>query len=65
MTRRFIKRKYRPGFEALEHKQLPSAVLPTLGPQSLVQAAAPVPAQAQQETILPCGTGRGIVIITG
>jgi len=64
MTRSFIKRKYRPGFEALEHKQLLSAAIPTFGTEANVHAPAQVSVQAQHETIRPDGTGKGIVIIT-
>jgi hypothetical protein len=64
MTRHFIKRVYRPGFEALEHKQLLSAVDPTFGAMALVHATTPAPAQGEHLNVRPCGTGKGLIIIT-
>ncbi len=64
MTRRSMKRKYHPGFETLERKQLLSASMPTCGAVALVQTTAPASIQPAQEHIRPCGTGKGIIIIT-
>jgi hypothetical protein len=58
------KRKYRPGLETLERKQLLSAGLPTYGHPTLAQATVSVSSHSEQATICPCGTGKGIVIIT-
>jgi hypothetical protein len=64
MTRDSRKRQYRPGFEGLEHKQLLSAVVPAHGAVAHVQLTAPALIQPAQEHIRPCGTGKGIIIIT-
>jgi len=64
MPRNSITRKYRPCFEALESKQLLSAGLLTHGAQALVHVTAPVSSQAEHQAARPCGTGKGIVIIT-
>ena len=64
MTRRSMKRKYHPGFESLERKQLLSAAVPTYGAVAPAQATAAVSIQPAQEHIRPCGTGKGIIIIT-
>jgi hypothetical protein len=64
MPRSRVTRKYRPGLEALEPKRLLSAGPPACGFKPLVQATAPVSSQAPCQTILACGTGKGIRIIT-
>ena len=64
MPRHTIERKYRPGLEALERKQLLSSGPVTYDPPPFDQAAPPVSSQAEQETVDPCGTGTGIRIIT-
>jgi hypothetical protein len=64
MTRHSMKRKYRPGFESLECKQLLSAAVATYGAVALVKTSAPAWIQRAQEHIRPCGTGKGIIIIT-
>jgi len=63
IPRSSIQRKYRPGFEALERKQLLSAGLPTYGAAVVVQATAPASPQAQVH-VSPCGTGKSIIIVT-
>ncbi len=64
MLRTSIDRKYRPCFDNLESKQLLSTGVLTHGAQALVQAEAPVSAQAEVQHASPDGTGKGIVIIT-
>ena len=64
MPRNSLKRKYRPCLESLECKQLLSAGLLTHAGQAIVSAPTPVSSQVQNQGILPCGTGRGIIIIT-
>jgi hypothetical protein len=64
MPRHSINRTYRPSFDNLEYKQLLSAGVLTHGTQALVQATAPVSAQAEVQHASPDGTGKGIVIIT-
>jgi hypothetical protein len=59
-----MKRKYRPGFESLEQKQLLSAVVPFHGVVAPAQATATVSIRLAHEHIRPCGTGKGIIIIT-
>jgi hypothetical protein len=66
MTRQSMKRKYRPVVESLERKELLSAAVPTHGAVVLVEATTVASASIQpaQEHIRPCGTGKGIIIIT-
>ena len=64
MPCRSVTRKSRPRLEVLETKQLLSAAPPTGGPQILLQAPAPLSAQAQCGPLQPCGTGTSIRIIT-
>jgi hypothetical protein len=64
LPRRTIERKYRPGLEALERKQLLSSGPPTYSPPPFDQAAPPASSQAEQEITDACGTGTGIRIIT-
>ena len=58
------KRKYRPAFEALERKQLLSAGLPTLGAAIVVQAEPQPSSQVHQANLIPCGTGKSIIVVT-
>jgi hypothetical protein len=62
--RRSIKRKYRPGFEALERKQLLSAGPPTGGLEVVQQGTAPVPSHVVNQQPPWMGTGKGIRIVT-
>ncbi len=64
MSRNSEKRKYRPGFEALERKQLLSAAIPAGVLAPVVQPTAPVVSHPGPGVIRVCGTGKGIVIIT-
>ena len=64
MPRRSTTRKYRPGLESLEPKQLQSGGLMTHGAESLVPVTRPMSPQAEQQSIDPCGTGKGIRIGT-
>ena len=66
ISRQSAKRKYRPGFEGLERKLYLSAGLQAgvAGPPALVQATALTPPGPGPAGILPCGPGKGIVIIT-
>ncbi len=64
IPRNSTQRKYRPGFEALECKQLLSAGLPSYGAAVLVQATPPASSQVQQVQVSPDGTGKSIRIIT-
>ncbi len=57
-------RKFRPCFESLEHKQLLSTGLLTLGTQPLVSVTVPVSSQVVHVGVEPCGTGTGSIIIT-
>jgi hypothetical protein len=64
MPRNSINRKYRPGFENLESKQLLSAGLLAHGVQPVMQTSTPVSSQAEHQGMSPDGTGTGLVIIT-
>ncbi len=64
IPRSSTQRKYRPGFEALERKQLLSVGLPTYGAAVVVQATAPGSSPAGLAHIIPCGTGKSIRIVT-
>jgi hypothetical protein len=64
MPRNSSSRNYRPCFENFESKQLLSAGVLSHGAQVLVQASAPVSAQAEVQVASPDGTGKGIVITT-
>jgi hypothetical protein len=64
MPRRSMTRKYRPRLEALETRQLLSAGPPTRGPMAVVPATAPASPHAGLVRFHPCGTGKGIIIIT-
>ncbi len=64
ISRNYPKRKYRPAFEAIEHKQLLSAGIATVLAVSPPRAAAVVSPRPPQLDIQPCGTGKGIIIIT-
>ena len=64
MTRHSKKRKYHPGFESLERSSSCRPPCRPTGRSALVQATAPVSIQPAQEHIRPCGTGKGIIIIT-
>ena len=63
-SRNFTKRKYRPGFESLERKQLMSAGIPSCAVVPVPPVVALVPTHLQNGIIRPCGTGKGIRIIT-
>jgi hypothetical protein len=58
------KRKYRPSLECLERKQLLSAGLPSYGSPMFVQTTVSQSSHTERPAICPCGTGKGIVIIT-
>jgi hypothetical protein len=58
------KRKYRPGLETLESKQLLSGGLTTYGSQVLVPPTPQAPSHVGNPPICPCGIGKGIRIIT-
>jgi hypothetical protein len=58
------KRKYRPGLEGLEVKQSLSAGLSIGGAEAFVQATPLAASGAEVARILPCGTGKSIIIIT-
>ena len=62
--RNSIKRTFRPGFEALERKQLLSAGQLASAVQALAPAAAPVSSHVQPSGVILDGTGKGIFIIT-
>ena len=64
LPRRPVQRKYRPGLEALERKQLLSAAPPIRGPEALMRADVPAPSRAEVGFIHLNGTGKGTVIIT-
>jgi hypothetical protein len=64
IPRRSTQRKYRPGLEPLESKQLLSGGLSTYGPPGLVQPPASLAPQVKQPLVCPCGIGTGIRIIT-
>jgi hypothetical protein len=64
MPRKSTTRKYRPRLESLEPKQLLSAGPTIDGSETLVRVSSPMSSQAEHETICPCGTGKGIRIIT-
>ena len=64
LPRRPVQRKYRPGLEALEPKQLLSAGPRIHRPEALVWADVPAPSRAELGFIHPDGTGKGTVIIT-
>jgi hypothetical protein len=64
IPRNSTKRKFRPGFDSLESKQLQSAGLLSHGVQALVQTAAPAASHMQRPVVTPDGTGKGIYIIT-
>jgi hypothetical protein len=64
MTRHSTKRKYAPQFEALERKQLLSAGSAAGGVVSPPRMVAAQTHQLPQRDIRPCGTGKGIIIIT-
>jgi hypothetical protein len=64
LPRHTIERKYRPGLEALERKQLLSSGPRTYNPPPFDQAAPRVSSFAEHETADACGTGTGIRIIT-
>jgi hypothetical protein len=64
MTRSTSKRKCSPQFEALERKQLLSAGFATSGVVSPPPMVAVQSQSLPQWHIRPCGTGKGIIIIT-
>jgi hypothetical protein len=64
ISRYSLKRKYRPAVEALECKQLLSTVSVTGGAISPPRVAPLVAPKPTQLDIRPCGTGKGIIIIT-
>jgi hypothetical protein len=64
IPRRSIKRKYRPSIESLERKQLLSAGTPTLGSVAFATPTTSESSHAEFVTICPCGTGKGIRIVT-
>ena len=64
MPRNPIRRKYRPGLEALERKQLLSAGPRIHRPEALGWANVPAPSRAEIGFIHPDGTGTSIRIIT-
>jgi hypothetical protein len=64
ITRHSDHRKYRPGFETMERIQLQSGGIATIGITPPPPAAVQVAAVPQDVHPVPCGTGRGIVIVT-
>jgi hypothetical protein len=64
IPRRSTQRKYRPGLEPLESKQLLSGGPTTYGSQVLVPPTSPVSSQVEHPPFCPRGTGKGIRIPT-
>ena len=62
--RNSINRKHRPGFEALECKQLLSGGQLASAVQAIAPAPAPVSSRVQPPGVTADGTGKGIFIIT-
>jgi hypothetical protein len=62
--RNSIRRKFRPGFEALERKQLLSAGQLASAVKAIAPAVAPVSSHVQPPGVIADGTGKGIFIIT-
>ncbi len=60
---RSSKRKHHPGFESLESKQLLSVGIPTSSGVPAAPAAVLVERQPKVD-LNPCGTGKGIIIVT-
>jgi hypothetical protein len=58
--RRPITRKYRPGLESLEPKQLLSGVAATHASEALTPVTRPNSPHAERHLIDSCGTGKGI-----
>jgi hypothetical protein len=63
ITRHSDRRKFRPGFEPLERIELQSGGIAITGitPPPPAAQVAPMPHAVHP---VPCGTGRGIVIVT-
>jgi hypothetical protein len=64
ITRHSEKQKYRPGFEGLERRLFLSAGLQASVAHTLVPVQALVVPNPESGGPLPCGTGKGIIIIT-
>ncbi len=64
ITRRSVQRKYRPRIESLERKELLSAGISAGGVVAPAPGAALVAPLPRSGDIQPCGTGKGIIIIT-
>jgi hypothetical protein len=64
ISRYSLKRKYRPAVEALECKQVLSTVSVSVGMISPPRVAPVVVLKLPQLDVRPCGTGKGIIIIT-
>jgi hypothetical protein len=64
MTHRSAKRKYHPGAEYLEQKQLLTPPIQAVGLAEIVQVTSLVAIKPESRDIQPCGTGKGIRITT-